>query len=58
MAYWVKKAFAKNKGALHRSLGVPQGKKIPRSRLQAASKKPGRLGARARLALTARSFQH
>ena len=34
---WIKKA-TKNKGGLHRSLGVPAGKKIPKSQL---STKPG-----------------
>lgn len=39
-------------GALHEDLGVPQGKKIPRAELQAASHQPGKLGERARFALT------
>lgn len=34
---WIKKA-TKNKGGLHRSLGIAQGKKIPKSQLSA---KPG-----------------
>ena len=34
---WIKKA-TKNKGALHRRLGVPEGKKIPRKRLAQAAR--------------------
>jgi hypothetical protein len=33
---------------------VPKGKKIPLSKLKEAAKKPGKLGRRARLALTLR----
>ena len=39
------------KGALHRDLGVPQGKKIPRKLLLAAAKRKGKVGQRARWAL-------
>lgn len=39
-------------GALRRQLGVKEGEKIPRSKLLAAAKKPGKLGRRARLAIT------
>lgn len=42
----------KHPSALHEMLGVPKGKKIPRSTLEAAAKKPGLLGKRARFALT------
>jgi hypothetical protein len=48
---WIKGAI-KKPGALHRSLGVPMGKKIPRAKIAAAAKKGGKLGARARLAIT------
>jgi hypothetical protein len=48
---WIKSA-TKNKGGLHRSLGIPEGKKIPAKTLQAAAKKSGKVGAQARLALT------
>lgn len=41
-----------NKGALHRELGVPAGKNIPASKLDAAAKKGGVMGKRARLAQT------
>ena len=48
---WIQKAI-KHPGALHRELGVPQGKKIPAKMLAAAAKKGGKLGKRARLAQT------
>lgn len=48
---WIAAAI-KHKGALHRQLGVPQGKKIPRATLEASAKQPGLLGERARLAIT------
>jgi len=46
---WIQKAI-KRPGQLHRDLGVPQGQKIPRSKLEAAAKRPGKVGQRARLA--------
>jgi len=51
MAKWIKKAI-KNPGALRKSLGVKKGEKIPEAKLNAAAKKPGKLGQRARLAKT------
>lgn len=48
---WIKGAI-KKPGALHRALGVPQGEKIPAGKVQAAAKKGGKLGQRARLAMT------
>ncbi len=48
---WIAGA-TKNKGALHRALGVPQGEKIPAKKLAAAAKKGGKVGAEARLAQT------
>jgi hypothetical protein len=48
---WIKKAI-KKPGQLHRDLGVPQGQKIPASKLAAAAKKGGKVGQRARLAKT------
>ena len=48
---WIQKAKIK-KGALHKELGVPEGKKIPEKKLKAAAKKPGKEGKRARLAET------
>ena len=51
MANFIKKAI-KHPGALHRDLGVPQGKPIPAKKLEAAEKKPGKVGQRARFAET------
>lgn len=48
---WIAGAI-KSPGALHRQLGVPQGEKIPAGKLQAAAKAKGKLGKRARLAVT------
>jgi len=48
---WIQSAI-KHPGALHKSLGVPQGEKIPAKKLDAAAKKGGKLGQRARLAKT------
>jgi hypothetical protein len=42
----------KRPGQLHRDLGVPQGQKIPQGKLQAAAKRPGKVGQRARFAET------
>ena len=48
---WIAGAI-KHKGALHKELGIPVGKKIPAKKLHAAAKKGGKLGKRARLAET------
>jgi hypothetical protein len=48
---FIQKAI-KKPGALHKSLGVPMGKKIPEKKIKAAEKKPGKLGQRARFAET------
>ena len=48
---WIQKA-TKNKGGLHRSLGVPAGQKIPKAKIAAAAKKGGRIGKQAKLAQT------
>lgn len=48
---WIAGA-TKNKGALHRALGVPEGKKIPAAKVAAAAKSGGKLGKEARLAET------
>lgn len=48
---WIQKAI-KKPGALHKEMGVPAGKKIPKKKLEAAAKKPGVEGKRARLAET------
>lgn len=52
---WIKSAI-RHPGALHKSLGVPQGKKIPAKKLAQAAKKGGKLGQRARLAETLRKM--
>jgi hypothetical protein len=54
--HWIAKALGKNKGALHRSLGVPIGTKIPAAKLAKAAKQTGKIGARARLAQTMRKI--
>ena len=54
---WIQKAI-KHPGALHRQLGVPQGKKIPAKKLSAAAAKGGTLGRRARLAQTLKGLHH
>lgn len=53
--FWIAGAIGKP-GALHKSLGVPMGKKIPKAKLNAAAKKKGAVGKRARLAKTLMSF--
>jgi hypothetical protein len=47
----------KKPGALRKELGVKEGKTIPAKKLAAAAKKPGKLGQRARLAQTLKSFK-
>lgn len=52
---WIAGAVKKSRrGALHRALHVPAGRKIPMSRLRSASHKRGKTGRRARLAMTLR----
>ena len=48
---WIAKAI-KNPGSLHKELGVAEGKKIPKKKLEAAAKKKGVEGKRAILAET------
>lgn len=48
---FIQKAI-KKPGALRAQLGIKKGETIPKSKLQAAAKKPGKLGQRARLAIT------
>lgn len=55
--HWIAGA-TKNKGALHKALGVAVDKKIPAKKLAAAAKKPGKVGKEARLAKTLASFKH
>jgi len=54
---WIKGAI-KKPGALHRDLDVPQGEKIPASKLAAAAKKDGKVGQRARLAQTLKKMHN
>lgn len=53
--HWIKGAV-KHPGALRQELKIPKGKKIPEKKLEAAAKKPGKIGQRARLAQTLRGF--
>lgn len=53
---WIQKAI-KHPGALHKEMGIPQGKKIPAKKLEKAAKKGGKLGKRARLAETLKGFR-
>jgi hypothetical protein len=48
---WIAGAI-KKPGALHKDLGVPEGKKIPAKKLNVAAEKSGKVGQRARLAKT------
>jgi hypothetical protein len=48
---WISGAI-KKPGALHKQMGVPEGKKIPTGKLAKAAKAGGKLGQRARLAQT------
>lgn len=52
---WIQSAI-KNPGSLRKELGVKKGQKIPAKKLDAAAKKPGVEGRRARLAKTLKSF--
>ena len=48
---WIQGAISKP-GALHSQLGIPQGHPIPQAKLESAAEKSGKLGRRARLAMT------
>ena len=48
---FIQKAI-KKPGSLRKSLNVKKGEKIPASKLKTAAKKPGKLGQRARFAIT------
>ena len=54
---WIQEMHMK-KGALHKEMHVPEGKKIPAKKLAAASKKGGKIGKRARLAETLKGMHH
>jgi hypothetical protein len=53
---WIQKAI-KKPGALSKQLGVPEKKSIPVKKLKAAADKGGKLGRRARLALTLKKLK-
>ena len=53
---WIKGAI-KHKGALHKELGVPEGKKIPEKELEKAAHASGKEGRRARLAMTLKGLK-
>ena len=55
---WIAKATSKNHGALHRTLGVPEGQTIPENKLEKAenSKNPT-TAKRARLAETLKKMR-
>ena len=53
---WIAGAI-KNPGALRESLGVKKGETIPAAKLEAASKKPGKMGQRARMAQTLKKMK-
>ena len=53
---WIQKAI-KHPGALHKELGVPEGKKIPAKKLAKAAKAGGKEGKRARLAETLKGMK-
>jgi len=57
--HWIKSVSkGLDHGALHRALGVPEGKTIPHSKLEQAAKHAGKIGQEARLALTMEKFHH
>jgi len=53
---WIEDAI-KKPGALRAELGVKAGKTIPAKKLEAAAKKPGKIGQRARLAKTLKGMK-
>ena len=53
---WIAGA-TKNKGALHKALGVPEGEKIPAKKLAKAAGEKGKVGKEARLAETLKSLK-
>ena len=54
---WIAGA-TKNKGALHRKLGVPEGQKIPAKKLAQAKKAGGIEAKEANLAMTLKRLNH
>lgn len=54
---WMQNVHPK-KGALHRDLGIPLGKKIPKAMIRRAAVGEGKTAARARLALVYAKARH
>jgi hypothetical protein len=54
---WIAGAV-KKPGALHKEMGIPQGKPIPGKKLAKAAEAGGKLGQRARLAETFKGMKH
>ena len=53
---WIKGAI-KKPGSLRKALGVKKGQKIPAAKLNAAAKKKGKIGQKARLAKTLKNMK-
>jgi len=53
---WIQSAI-KKPGALRKALGAKKGEPIPAGKLAAAAKKPGKMGQRARLAITLKKMK-
>jgi len=53
---WIKEAI-KKPGSLSKQMGIPEKKNIPMSKLKKAAKKGGKLGKRARLAITLKGLR-
>lgn len=53
---WIAEAV-KKPGALRKQLGAKAGEPIPAGKLEAAAKAPGKLGQRARLAMTLKGMK-
>ena len=55
---WIQAALGpKSKGKLHKKLGIPEGKKIPISKLKSAEKKGGKIAKEAQLAETLKKMK-
>lgn len=53
---WIQGAI-KHPGALHKELGVPEGKTIPAKKLKTVEEKGGKIGKQARLAETLKKLK-
>lgn len=56
---WIQKALSgkNSKGKLHRALKIPEGKKIPESKIKSAEKKGGKVNREAHLAETLKGLR-